>query len=181
MIKKVILNKKKLKKMIDLVLQGEMNLYDGDDKETFEEIALENENMFKDLMRAWENTDDIIEQPIQQAPVFLRPPNPTPKVTITTMTIEGGVPSNHPMDFKPIRKSKPKTVNSKEHVSMKHVVKELEEFMKEGLKLAEKFSFDDSELGIKNEDELINLENDSINRTNEKFEIDGKEMILITK
>ncbi len=176
----MVLTKKKLKKMINGVLSGELNLYDGDeDTETFQEIAFENENMFKDLMKAWENTPDIVEQPIQQAPVFLRPPNPTPKVTITTMTIEGGVPSAHPMDFKPIRKSK--TVNSKEHVSMKHVVKELEEFMKEGLKLADKFSFEDSELGIKNEDELITLENDSINRTNEKFEIDGKEMVLITK
>ena len=176
MIKKVILNKKKLKKMIDLVLQGEMNLYDGDDKETFEEIAKEEEKMFKDLMIAWENTD-IIEQPIQQAPVFLRPPSPTPKVTITTMTIEGGVP--HPMDFVPNRESISIKPVSREKASMTDCVKEIENLLKTGLKMIDKF--EDSELGFKTKEELIILENDSINRTNEKFEIDGKEMILITK
>ena len=76
---KMELNKKKLGKMIAKILKGKLIL---------SENSKEHKTMFKTLCAAYNNTMEVIAQPIIQAPPTLRPPTVITTTTTTTMTIK---------------------------------------------------------------------------------------------
>ena len=143
------LDKKKLGKMIDSVLKGELVLYESPDKKRKyfrkdkklkKEIEEINHQMFEALCKAYNNTVEFVEQPIiVQAPILRLPPTPPmPPITITkTVTTT--------TTFKNIPTGK---------LSFAECIKEMKASMEKGEKLTIGKYTDDLELGIKSKEEI---------------------------